>query len=576
MAVGTAGRWDAPAPEPIPAWRQLRLLFGLRCLLTLRGFQRSKSVVFGAILAVLLFLPLALGLGFGLGSVLIMAPPAIAEQTLRATLLGIYLMWLLSPLLGFQLNDSYDITRLFVYPVSVRRLFVGSILGSLLDTTTLLLLPTLLAVIVGAATHGVFAAVIAFLTIPLFLFHTLALSQAVVLATAGILRSRKWRDFAIVAVPLFWVLYQVVSRMLLPSYFKDMDWRSFLRSPAWEAVNFLPPGCGARAVAAAGQGAYLPALGYLLLLGAYTVATVYLAAWLIGKAYEGEDVSLFKPKERTATAAAPRELASVSPASVTDRAGGLRLPPVVAAMVEKEVRYFLRDPFFRVALVNSLYLLVIGGFSTLSSSGRRAQALPGTSPLWFATSLLLFQQTILVYNQFGTDGAAAPVLFGFPSSRRQMILGKNLPLFALLAAENLLLGAVLCLLTRHAEMMPLILLWLLLALGVMFAIGNLMSVYFPSRVVMKGFRTQQKMANQGAAYTFLNLGVSLAALLLFAPALGALLWPWYWGGKAWLVLTVPLAVAYVAGLYLLSLKLAEAALLKREPEVLERVYRAPE
>ena len=76
---------------------------------------------------------------------------AFAENLLRAVLLGIYLFWLLSPLLGYALSDSYDITKLFLYPITSRQIFVGAILGSILDFPVLLLLPTLLAALISFA-----------------------------------------------------------------------------------------------------------------------------------------------------------------------------------------------------------------------------------------------------------------------------------------------------------------------------------------------------------------------------------------------------------------------------------------
>ena len=107
------------ALTPPGAWEQLKILFGLKWRLTLRGYRRSTSAVIGALLFALVFGPIALGGATGLGFAFLRAPAPYNEHVLRAVLLGIYLFWLLAPLMGYALNDSYDITRLFVYPVSV-------------------------------------------------------------------------------------------------------------------------------------------------------------------------------------------------------------------------------------------------------------------------------------------------------------------------------------------------------------------------------------------------------------------------------------------------------------------------
>src|SRR5439155_20223249 len=131
--------------------------------------------------------------GFALlcGCMFFQLPPEPAETVLRVVLLVIYLIWLLSPLLGYALSDSYDITKLFLYPITSRQIFVGAILGSILDFPVLLLLPTLLAALV-AFTHNIAGAVLVFLSLVLFLFHTLSLTQALLLLTAGVLRSRRF------------------------------------------------------------------------------------------------------------------------------------------------------------------------------------------------------------------------------------------------------------------------------------------------------------------------------------------------------------------------------------------------
>ncbi len=190
----------AVTPQPRAA-SQLALLLRLKWTLTWRTYRRSTSAAIGAILAIVFLLPLSLGAAFLVGLGFVRLSPPWDEHLLRAVLLSIYLLWLLTPLMGYALNDSYDITRLFGYPISVRRIFTGTILGSLIDFTTLLLLPTLVAVIVGFGNRAS-GIVPVILGIALFLFHTLALSQALLLLSAGILRSRRFRDIALVVAPL--------------------------------------------------------------------------------------------------------------------------------------------------------------------------------------------------------------------------------------------------------------------------------------------------------------------------------------------------------------------------------------
>ncbi len=598
MAVTSTPSPFTSATQAEPASRvgplhHLKLLFWLKWTMTVRALTRSRSSVIGIILTLAFFVPLSLLIGVGFGVGFSVLPPFTAEQLLRGALLGIFLIWLLSPLAGFAVNDSYDITRLFVYPVSVRRIFTGAILGSLLDITTLLLLPTLLAALWAFGHVSVFAFLVALVALPLFLFQTLALSQAALLATAGILRSRKFRDIAIVVVPTFWLGYQIFSRFFSSSITKNMggtNWKAVLQSPGWEIANLLPPGLTARAIALSSQNHYFPALGFLFALAAVTTATVYFSAWLVQKAYNGDDVA---PRAHLATlpskATAPTAPATeeISPAITRDRTLlGFKLPAVVAAVFDKEIKYYLREPYYRLVLMNFVYALVMGLVVAYGggSSGRRPSSslntiFPGGA-VWSATGILLLRQSLLFSNQFGVDGAAASLLLGFPASRRQILIGKNLPQLLVCGIVNIVAAIALCLLTKNLPLLVVAVPWVLLALIVMAATGNLLSIFYPSPVVMKGFRARGQAlsaaSTQGIGMAFLYLGISLGVLFLYLPVLAALIIPYYFAGNVWLLLTIPLAVLYTGGLYLLSLKLAEPELLAREVSIIEKVYRAPD
>jgi hypothetical protein len=59
--------------------------------------------------------------------------------------------------------------------------------------------------------------------------------------------------------------------------------------------------------------------------------------------------------------------------------------------------------------------------------------------------------------------------------------------------------------------------------------------------------------------------------VLLLPVLAAILLPTFWVSPAWYALAIPLAAAYAAGLYALSLHLAAPLLLEREPILIARL-----
>jgi len=247
-------------------------------------------------------------------------------------------------------------------------------------------------------------------------------------------------------------------------------------------------------------------------------------------------------------------------------------------MADKELKYLRRDPFFKITLMNIAYMIVVAVFSLVLAPWRRDLG-PGTTlggalsfwSLWGASAFLLFGMTSFVFNLWGIEGGAAGTLFLFPADRRAMLVGKNLVLFVALSLVNVAALSVLCGVGRRLDLLGPMLCWAILALVVMMAVGNMVSVQFPYRVVLKGWKVQSNNVNKGCAYGLLYLLATLVALALLVPVLAALIVPTVWVSSAWLALSIPLAAAYAVGLYLLSLHLATRLLIEREQTVIERL-----
>jgi hypothetical protein len=177
----------------------------------------------------------------------------------------------------------------------------------------------------------------------------------------------------------------------------------------------------------------------------------------------------------------------------------------------------------------------------------------------------------LLFNSFGTEGAAATTLFMFPSPRRQILIGKNLAIFAALSAINLVVVLILSGLAGALALVGPLFGWMELAVLVFIAVGNLTSIWFPSRVVLRGWRVRQQSASRGCGYGVIYLAAMAIAGVLLLPILAALLLPTYWINPAWYAVAIPLAASYAAGLYALSLHLATPLLLEREPILIARL-----
>jgi ABC-2 type transport system permease protein len=550
----------------------LRLLLWLKSRLLWRTYTRQMSAAVGVVLLGLVFVPMSFLMAGGALIGFRVLPPPYDEHLLRGVLLWVYLMWLLSPILGYVLTEEYDPSKLFLYPIAPRVILAGVIVGSVLDFGVIMLAPMMLAIVIGF-TRGLGSFVVALVGVSLFLFHTLALGQAINLGAAGLLRTRRARDLMVVLVPLFSVVFYVLLQLASHRAMR-LDWRQLLQGQVWNAVSFLPPGITARGVGAASIGDYDSALGFLTILAFLAAATLYVSARVLELVYAGEVGGLAgrrragrRSQAGWPEAGSPRE---------SLRQGWLgRLPPVVQAVADKEVKYLVRDPYFRASLVSMMYILVMAGFALLQPWERELHwgAGVGSYLVWGVAGFFLVAQSHLPLNVFGTEGSAASLLFLFPGSRRHMLMGKNLALFTALSGVNGALAVALTALAKQLHLLPQVFVWMELTTVMFIAGGNLVSVYLPYRVVMRGWRIQRGSASTSLLYGLAHMATSLVIALLSLPVLAAIVVPTYWAGPSWLLLTVPLAGAYTAFAYLLSLRLGEQAVQRREPEIAEKLAR---
>lgn len=556
----------------------LRLLLWLKWTLTWRGYRRNRMKAVGAILSLVVFLPLSLGAAFAVHWVA-GAHPSLAPALTRAALTVVYLLWAVTPLLGFNLNESYDLTKLFTYPVSPRRIFLGSVLGSLLDLPVLLTLPTFV-VLWSLFSPSLGAGVVNALALVLFLLHTLALGQAITLALIGFLRSRRFRDITIVLFPLFGMAYYIGQRVFFyqagPGVFPRL-----LHSPAWRVADWLPPGYAASGLSAAAAGDW-PAL--LLRLGALALACVLtfrVSATVLKTLYLGD---------RGPSVARPASVGAMTQGRPALSAGFSGLPGIVpaeiAAVATKEFLYLGREPQYKAMAVQALYTLVAIAVPLLlpaTAHGSPAQTLNyfGDWLLFGFSATLLLSLLPLLFNLWGGEGAAITVLFSFPTRRRSLLLGKNLAHGSLLLILNVVGLTLVAGLTGRWGALPLALVWTLLAAPVLLAAGNLVSVRFPHRMLVRGQRWSRGGtatagdSNSGCAFTFLYLLAYGATFVALLPAALAVLLPRILGwSPLWYALTLPLALIYAGALYAILLGQAETWLLAREPEIAARIVPA--
>ncbi|HJN18540.1 MAG TPA: hypothetical protein QGH10_23770, partial [Armatimonadota bacterium] len=307
-------------------------------LLRLRlAFRGSRSAGQGAGTFLLLFffiIPLGVCGGAFASSGLNQLSGEQRADWLHMLLANAWLFWLSFPIFGFSLNQSCDLTKLFIYPVRRTTIFLANALGCVVDPTTFIIIPAFAVIAYHHATSAP-AGVVAVLALALFMIHTIALSQAFLWALLSILRSRRMSDWAVLLAPLAGVILYFIPIAIVS---RGDLFEILVRWRPSDYIGFTPPGVAARAIAAAEHGQWLPAALYLAACLAYAAIAVALGAWVLARLHGGEvGRSLAKSRPRTRAARVPLlERLATTP---------------LRAMAVKEARYYWRDTHHRLMFI---------------------------------------------------------------------------------------------------------------------------------------------------------------------------------------------------------------------------------
>jgi ABC-2 type transport system permease protein len=549
----------------------LKILIRMKLLLQWRSYTRNVSTLVAVIAFALMFLPgIIMVTVVSFFGMTYLEPPANGNL-LAGILTLIYLVWLVMPLIGSAFSDGYDITRLFHYPVAPRVLFTAAVLGSFLDLMTVLAMPLLLIAII-AFTNSLPALIFVLLALLIFIFQMLALSQTLVLAGAGVLRSRRWRDLMLLLVPIIFMAIVVAPQFFLNNslhtFFNAqsqlVNWSQLFSHPAWNLLAYFPPGMAARAIAAAHAGHFAITLLFLGLLCVVSLLTVYVAGWLVGYVATGQVVGTNRRAQNT-------PIASAKPGKV-----GLwrqiinLLPAQLGAMFEKECKFLVRDPSFRSYPIMIFFIMIIAVFWFMRPMSHGPQGLfVQSDAIWLALMYVLASESSLLFNTLGTEGKAITTLLLLPVARRDILLGKNIMAFIVLSFTNAVIVAALAGLAHVPERFPILLVFAELVVIFMAAAGNFCSVYYPMRTASAGWRMKSQMTGQQYTNSLIQTGCLFGTGFAALPILAAVVVPIYFLPPVWFALTLPLATAYTAGAYAVSLHFAPKLLEKREQKIME-------
>jgi ABC-2 type transport system permease protein len=248
-----------------------RLLVELKLRLLRNALRSSSQAKAGFIVSTIFAVLVAIGTFAGLAA--LRGHSGSVDATTVVFTVFVF-GWLILPLMVFGLDGTLDPATLALYPLRTGPLAIGMLAASAAGAWPAANLIGLLGVTIGLA-QGALGVLVAILAVLLELLFCITLTRFVTTGLAGLLRSRRGRDLAVLLIIPIFAIYetfaQVVPRLasenkLTLSSFRGID----------EWLRWIPPGLAAHAIQDASDGHAGTALLRLALLAAIVVVLGYL------------------------------------------------------------------------------------------------------------------------------------------------------------------------------------------------------------------------------------------------------------------------------------------------------------
>ncbi|HCP74795.1 MAG TPA: hypothetical protein DIU08_09145, partial [Ktedonobacter sp.] len=181
---------------------KVRWLFWLRWKLFTRGFTREKSRIISTIFMIVFGLPIYGGIAVGTFLAYRYLPSPANAEILFLVLTGVYLFWMVLPLLEFSVNEGLDVSKLLLFPLTRSELMLSLLFSTLLDIPMLGLILVFIAVVAGWAV-SLPVTLLTIVAVLILYAQVVGMSQLVLALLMSTLQSRRFRDLSIILIALF-------------------------------------------------------------------------------------------------------------------------------------------------------------------------------------------------------------------------------------------------------------------------------------------------------------------------------------------------------------------------------------
>ena len=550
---------------------KVRWLFWARWKMLTRGFARNRASLIGSIIFLLVVVFFAGLAAFGTYFAYRALPTPANTEVLYLVLTGLFVLWIVLPLLEFSNNEGLDISKLTLFPLTRAELMVSLLFSTLLDVPTVGLFLLMAAIVAGWAV-SVPVAILTVMTMLIFYIQLVGISQLVLALFMRTLQSRRFRDLSIIIIAVFTSSCYLMQQLVLGGTRVLRLYDNLLAGSYSPYLQWLPSGFAARAIQQAVLGNWSASLSSLGLLLVVSVALLYLWQAVLQRSLSASEVggsARTRNQRRQRVVASPVDAGAINRvptmgASLWDRL----LPPQVTAIAVKELKYFWRDPQLKALLFQSVVyvaVFIVGPLVNPNSAGFGKQYILFISPL----VVLLFLTSISL-NSLGLERQSLTTTFLFPIEPQRLLWGKNLAVAALGIGEFILLIGVGAFLSQAWDLVLPVAVLGLAGMGVTLGCGNFTSVYFPQymRQMQRGFRATGTTSQSGCLRAVMSLVMLLLTVLLVAPVALGLFLPLVFRAQWLWTITIPLSLVYGIAFHQIVTRLVAPRIVERAPEIL--------
>lgn len=481
----------------------------------------------------------------------------------------LFVIWLIFSLLGYRLNESYDLNRLLLFPLPLRSVFWANIIGSFTDISVLLPLVSYLAVFFatgpspGQVPIGV-ALILLLLLLQVVAGLTLVNVLYIMLPRLNLVKVGMWAALGV----LVWegLLKVGVIQYPMPNFY------ALFREFGLAYFRPYPAGQISIALGAYLDGEYadmtVPLLGFAgWIAGILVLNYLVLAYWMeldIAKRTPSEQASRNDPVPK-----------------FFDRAGSFMEPLVgrqAYSLYRKDTLEFaIRSPYFFIykilpgSVAPAIILLAMrfnmSYIEDMSSYPPLVEyALPGAMVL--VLFIVIAQANLFAGNQFGLEDLMIRELMVLPAPRKAYLLGKNLFLGGLFLVDAIVLSLLSLLFYDSAYIFFAVFTLLVTLFLLVLSIGNFTSSIWP---YWMPFDKPSFTLRSTVILGLVNTGVSIVLAVAIFPALAAVALPYFYHVEGLGYFLMPLSILYGFLFHRLTLNPAVGVMENNEFLIIRRV-----